>query len=88
MLDVKQRFKSPRGTATAGEICRSGAYYAATASRNLAGKKTMNVHFSIMLQKWADVLASLCLLLRGPEYRCFVVRTADIKARFWQRPLK
>lgn len=50
--------------------------------------KTMNVHFSIMLEKWADVLAGLCLLLRAAEYRCFVSLTANIKAVFWLQHLK
>lgn len=91
MLDVKQRLERPRGTATAGEICRSGAYYAATASWYLAGGKkiAMNEHFPIMLEKWAEAPACLCLLLllllRASEYRCFVSLTAGRKAVFWPR---
>lgn len=87
MLDVKQRLERPRGAATAGERCRSGAYYAATASRYLAGGKkiTMNEHFPIMLEKWAEAPACLCLLLRASEYRCSVSLTAGRKAVFWLR---
>lgn len=89
MLDVKQRLERPRGIATAGERCRSGAYYAATASRYLAGGKkiTMNEHFPIMLEKWAEAPARLCLLLllRASEYRCFVSLTAGREAVFWLR---
>lgn len=49
--------------------------------------KTMNVHFPIMLEKWAGVLACLCLLPHMSEYRCFVSLTADIKAVFWLQHL-
>lgn len=45
MLDVKQCFKSPRGTATAGEIYRSGPYYAALASQYLGGEKNNECAF-------------------------------------------
>lgn len=48
----------------------------------------MNVLFSIMLEKWADVLACLCLPLRASEYRCFVSLTADIQAVCWLQRLK
>lgn len=46
----------------------------------------MNEHFPIMLEKWAEAPACLCLLLlRASEYRCLVSVTAGRKAVFWLR---
>lgn len=89
MLDVKQWFKSPRGTATAGEICRSGSYYAAPASQYLGGGKKNN---ECAFFHNVGEMGCCCLFMPNRAFQseciCFVLLTADIKAVFWLQHLK
>lgn len=89
MLDVKQWFKSPRGTATAGEICRSGSYYAAPASQYLGGEKNNECAFFHNVGEMGCCSSMfMSALAYQSECICFVLLTADIKAVFWLQHLK